>query len=311
MRRLAAPDWVTLGYLAAVTLVVLAGRPEGWGIYLAYHGLVLALVALLVHAHARYGGRLWGFLRHWYVLPLALTAFREMHYLIPAVHPFEDRRYDRILASLDRTFLGDVDAFCLSVAGRMPLLIDLLHVCYLFYFASILVPAAVLYARGGVGRAREYASVILTGLYLSYLGYFVVPAVGPHRLVPTPPERDGWILGPWARTMLISIEWEMPDAFPSGHTLVSLLVLLMSWRLHRRCFWTLLGPSAGCIAATVLLRYHYVTDLAGSLALLPVAVWAGRALHRRCERAERAAAPTSSPPPAEAGPPGEEEARGA
>lgn len=305
MRRLAAPDWVTLGYLAAVTLVVLACRPEGWGIYLAYHGLVLALVALLVHAHARYGGRFWGFLRHWYVLVLTLAAFREMHYLIPKVHPFGDRRYDRILASYDRMFLGDVDGFCLSVASWMPPLIDLLHLCYLFYFASILIPAAVLYARGELDRAREYASVILMGLYLSYLGYFAVPAVGPHRLVPTPPGLDGWILGPHARSLLVSIEWEMPDAFPSGHTLVSLLALIMSWRLHRRCFWILLGPAAGCIAATVLLRYHYVADLAGSLALLPVAVWAGRALHRQCEGTGARAAATASSLPPPAGPPGE------
>lgn len=300
MRRLAAPDWVTLGYLSAVTLIILARRPEGWGIYLAYHGLVLILVGLLVLAHTRYGGRFWGFLRHWYVLVLTLAAFREMHYLIPQVHPFDDRCYDRILASFDRKFLGDVDGFCLEVAARMPLLIDLLHACYLFYFASILIPAVVLYARGRLDPAREYASVILTGLYLSYLGYFAVPAVGPHRISPTPPSLDGWILGPHARPMLISIEWEMPDAFPSGHTLVSLLVLIMSWRLHRRCFWILLVPASGCIAATVLLRYHYVADLAGSLALLPVAIWAGRAIHRHCNPVARPGdARSSSPPPPE------------
>ena len=284
MRKLTAPDAVTLGYLGAVTAIVLAFRPAGTGIFLAYHALVFALVALLVYAHGRYGGRFWTFLRHWYVLVLAMAAFREIHYLVPRIHPFADRRCDLALGALDRSLLGDVDGFCLSLAN--PLLIDVLHLCYWFYFASILIPAAVLYARGELDRARQYAGVILAGLYLSYLGYFAVPAVGPHHFFPSrPPELDGWILGRHLHAAILSLEWEMPDAFPSGHTLVSLLVLIMSWRLHRRSFWLLLGPASGCIAATVMLRYHYAIDLAGSLALLPAALWLGTALHRRLEGA--------------------------
>ncbi len=288
MRRINAPDVVTLAYLAAVTLIVLAARPDGMGIYLAYHGLALALVALLVAAHERHGGRFWTFLRHWYVLLLALAAFREIHYLVPEVNPFDDRRFDLALAAIDRAVLGDVDGFCLRLAH--PLFIDALHLCYWFYFASILIPAAALYARGELGRAREYAAAVLAALYLSYLGYFAVPAVGPHYFFPSrPPELDGWIVGGPLHATIVSIEWEMPDAFPSGHTLVSLVVLVMSWRFCRRIFWAMLVPASGCIAATVMLRYHYVVDLAASVALLPAAVWAGTALHRRREGAGGAA----------------------
>jgi hypothetical protein len=283
MKRLAAPDVVTLAYVAAVTAIVLAFRPEGmWG-FLAYHGLGVALIALIVGAHARYGGRFWTFLRHWYVLVPAMAAFREIHYLVPRIHPFADRRYDAILASLDRRFFGDVEGFCVSLAN--PLLIDVLHVCYFLYFASLLVPGVILFFRGELDRTREYTGVILAGLYLSYLGYFAVPAVGPHRITYPPVELDGWILGAHLRALVVAMEWEMPDAFPSGHTLLSLLVLIMSWRLHRLSFWILLGPAAGCIAATAILRYHYVIDLAGSLACLPVALWGGLALHRRQETA--------------------------
>ncbi len=288
MKRLTAPDLVLLAYLAAVTLIVLVGRPEGMGIYLAYHGLALALIALLVHAHARYGGRFWTFLRHWYILVLTPAAFREMHYLIPQVHPFADRRCDRALAALDRRFLGDVDGFCLSLAN--PILIDVLSLCYWFYFASILIPVGILYARGELDRVREFAAVLLAGLFLSYLGYFAVPAVGPHHFFAVrPTELDGWILGRPLHAFLLAVEWEMPDVFPSGHTLLSLIMLVTSWRLHRRSFWALLGPASGCIAATVILRYHYVVDLAGSLAVLPLALWVGTALHRRREGANAVA----------------------
>ncbi len=282
MRRLTGPDVVTLAYLAAVTLIVLAARPAGMAVFLALHALTLILAAAVIAAHNRRGGRLWTFLRHWYVLPLTLAAFREIHYLVPRVHPFEDRRYDMALAAIDRKCLGDVDGFFLSLAN--PILVDVLHLCYWSYFAYLVIPAAVLYARGELDKARAYASVILTGLYTTYLGYFAVPAVGPHHFYPQrPPELDGWILGGHLHRLLMWMELEMPDVFPSGHTLLSLLVLLTTWRYHRRSFWFILGPASGCIAATVILRYHYVVDLVASVALLPAAYLGGTALHRRLE----------------------------
>lgn len=286
MKKLFAFDLVVLGYLAVITGVVLAARPEGAGIYLAYHLAVLVLLALLVHAYERFGGRFWTLLRYWYVVVVVLASFRELHYLVPDVHPFDDFRYDKALAALDRRWLGDVDGFVLSLAN--PFFIDVLHLCYWFYFASILIPGGVLYARGEFGKLREYVSVVLTGLYLSYLGYLAVPAVGPHHFH-RPPEMDGWVLGGPLHEALIAIEWRMPDAFPSGHALMSMVVIVLAWRHHRPTFRWIVFPAGGCILATVALRYHYVVDLAASAALLPVAVALGTALHRRWEG--RAAAP--------------------
>lgn len=280
MKRLFAFDWVILGYAAVISAVVLAAWPEGAWIYLAYHAAALVMVALILYAYERYGGRGWTLVRYWYVILVVLAAFRELHYLVPQVHPFDDRRYDRALAELDRRWLGDVDGFFVSIAH--PLFIDFLHVCYWFYFASMIIPGAVLYARGEFAKVREYVSVVLAGMFLSYLGYLVVPAVGPHWFH-RPPEMDGWILGKHFHAALIYIEWQMPDAFPSGHALLSMIVIVLSWRYHRPTFWAMVVPASGCIAATMALRYHYVVDVAASLALLPISVVLGTLLHRRLE----------------------------
>jgi membrane-associated phospholipid phosphatase len=128
-------------------------------------------------------------------------------------------------------------------------------------------------------------TVLLTGLFLSYLGYFVVPAVGPHHfLVPRPAILDGWILGGRFHAALMAAEWEMPDAFPSGHALMSMIVIVLAWRHHRRVFRWIVLPASGCILATVALRYHYVVDVVASAAVMPLALWAGRALARRREQ---------------------------
>lgn len=284
MRKLFAFDLVFLGYLAVVGLIVLAVRPPGWGIYLAYHAAAAGMVLLLAHAHDRYGGRFWKFARYWYVVPVVLGAFRELHYLLPGVHPFNDHRYDRELAEIDRKLFGDVDGFFLSAA--QPQFVDFLHACYWSYFVLVILPGAVLYFKGDLGRLREYVSAILASLFISYLGYFVVPAIGPHHFMdPRPAALDGWLIGGLMHRTLMAIEWRMADAFPSGHALLSMTVLVMCWRLQRATFWGTLVPALAVVWATMALRYHYVIDVVASVALLPVVIFLGLALNRWRENA--------------------------
>jgi len=290
--KFAAFDLVVLGYIGVVTAIVLAFRPEGSLYYLGYHALAASLVVLVVAAHERMGGRLWTFCRYWYVLFMCGAAFREMHYLIPQVHPFASHRFDRILADLDRRWFGDVDGFFLSWPVGI---YDLLHLCYWFYFISTLILGGALYARKEWDKLRQYLAVVLTGLFLSYLGYFLVPAVGPHHfLSPRPPQLNGLLVGERLHAAILAAELTMPDAFPSGHALVSMIVIVMSWRLHRPTFRIVVGPSAGCVIATMALRYHYVVDVLASVAILPAAVCAGMAINRWWET-RAAAAPEPTP----------------
>jgi hypothetical protein len=291
IKKLAAFDLVVLGYIGIVTAVVLAFRPEGSLFYLGYHALAACMVALVVVAYERIGGKIWTFCRYWYVLFLCAGAFREMHYLIPDVHPFSTHHFDKVLAGLDHRWFGDVDGFFLS----WPLaLYDLLHLCYWFYFASTLILGGVLYARKEWDKLREYLAVVLTALFLSYLGYFLVPAVGPHHFItPRPPQLNGLLVGERLHRAILAAEWEMPDAFPSGHALVSMIVIVMAWRLSRPTFRIVVGPSVGCVIATMALRYHYVVDVLASAAILPAAVCFGLALNRWWTRRGAATDPTS------------------
>src|SRR5687767_5422424 len=135
----------------------------------------------------------------------------------------------------------------------------------------------MLHARGDWEKLSEYVTVVLVALLISYLGYFVVPAVGPHHFFPKRPELlDGWLIGGWMHRTISALELRMADAFPSGHTLMSLVLLFLAKRhFPARVFWIVLPSAAGCVAATMLLRYHYVVDVLASFALFPFAVWLG------------------------------------
>ena len=284
MRKLLAFDLVVLAYAGIISAIVLAARPEGAWIYLAYHALVIAMMALVIHAQHRYGGPFWTVARYWYVVPVVLAAFRELHFLIPDVRPFNDWRFDRALAAADARWFGDLNGFVLGALN--PVGVDLLHLCYWFYFFSMIITGAAIQRRGDYPHLREYATIVLTGLFLSYLGYFVVPAVGPHHFLhPRPAILDGWILGRPLHAALMAAEWEMPDAFPSGHALLSMMVMVLGWRWHRPVFRWMVVPASGCLVATVALRYHYGVDVLGSLLFLPVALWAGQTFARWREKA--------------------------
>ena len=131
-----------------------------------------------------------------------------------------------------------------------------------------------------LARLKESAAVLFSGWYLSYLGYVVLPALGPHHVVDGPriPELDGSLWGGFFHHLLMELEGEMPDAFPSGHALVSILTLYLAWRHKRKLFWGLLTFGIGCVLATVYLRYHYVVDVIGSIALAPISMVIGRVL---------------------------------
>ena len=293
MKRLFAFDLVILAYLAIVSVIVLLYRPDGWWIFLSYHLAIASLITMVVYAHDRFGGRFWEILRYWYAIPVVLCTFRELHYLFvnPGCPPFDSPRFDHLLGAFDQAMFGDVDAFFLAIA--QPQLIDFLHLCYMSYFILIVAPAVVPFCLGERERVREAIAITVAGLYLSYLGYFLVPAVGPHHFfAERPGELDGWILGGFMYKGLMWMELRTPDAFPSGHTLASVVALVVSWRNHRPTFWVLLVPALGLVWATMALRYHYVVDVVAGLALVPLAVIIGMKIHAWCEASSTGKAPS-------------------
>jgi uncharacterized membrane protein (DUF4010 family) len=207
-----------------------------------------------------------------------------LKYLVPEVHPFDDLGFDRALAALDARWFGDVFGFWRRLAWAP--LIDVLHVCYWSYFVLPIVLGVGLWRRGEMARFREVVAVLLVAWYLSYFGYVAVPAVGPHHAVDgaRDPAFDGALFGGPLHALLMRLEGRMPDAFPSGHALIAMVALLLAWRHHRTLFWWLLPFAAGLWLATMALRYHYVVDVVGSIAILPVAMVGGRFLVRALDR---------------------------
>lgn len=176
-------------------------------------------------------------------------------------------RWDAALAAADLRLLGELPARWRGLLGRPAWLSDLASAAYFSYY---LLPVAMVLALTRAGRRAELDRLqlaIAATLLLSYLGYFLFPATGP-RVAAADAEL---VLGGGApsralRAFLSAAEANLLDAFPSGHTALSLVLLFHGSRLFPRWRLPLLAAVAGIVFSTVYLSLHYVVDLlAGAL----------------------------------------------
>ncbi|MBI3184600.1 MAG: phosphatase PAP2 family protein [Myxococcales bacterium] len=183
---------------------------------------------------------------------------------------------DELLARLDRLlFFGRDPVLELEAIVSRPLS-EWLTFCYAFYAPIFPLCFAVLYAKPSPGPFRELSFALCLTLAIGYVGYTLVPAIGPVFTQEFSVSLEGYYSG-WMREKLLD-RFRVPrDCFPSLHTAVSLVFLWACWRHARRLFWALL-PFVGLIPfACVYLRYHYVVDvLAGALLAILTCSAAGR-----------------------------------
>ncbi len=278
-------DLLVAAYSVVLLVVLMALAPRlTWQL-----GFVLLhVVSLLV---ARWGARAWptavGLRRvvvDFYPMVLVPLCFAELAFVIRGAYP--DLLYDAALQRLDVAMFGS-DPLLWFDGWRQPWLTELLFLCYLsFYFLPPWV-CVYLYRRRDPRFslvAFEYVGCFL----LSYLGYLLVPAIGPRFFLTGVEPLHGLLLFDWLMHAMNTLEAGARDCFPSGHTAVTLLVIVHAVRFARPLCVVLLPVSAGLLLATVYLRLHYVIDLlAGALLAVSVLVCfplLDRAWQRRRQR---------------------------
>jgi membrane-associated phospholipid phosphatase len=203
-------------------------------------------------------------------IPVVPFIFLNLGRLIPLVN---GNVYDAQLERLDRRLLGPEIQAALYALPLPGWLADVLTLAYsTFFFLPIVLLVALAHRRDPL-TARAVTAIILTFL-VSYAGYFVVPAYGPRATVAQ--ERyatlPAGLVGEPIRDLLDHWEKTKTDAFPSGHTMVTLAVLLLARRRARDLYNIMLPVGALLIAATVLLTYHYVVDVLAAPPLLAAAL---------------------------------------
>ena len=231
--------------------------------------------------------------RRFFLLPAIFFIYAQAHLYVTHVNP---RDFDEALARWDFALFG-VNPTEWIYQFAHPALTEFLQICYFLYFWIPVAIGAELYATRPTQLYIRYALYVACVSYALYIGYFFMPAIGPcftlHDFSALNSELPGIFLteplraivnnGSGAGTPTPHLTAHR-NCMPSGHTMVTLLNMLVAFRWRSRYRWAYLLVGSGIIVSTVYLRYHYVVDLLAGAAVTLAAVVGGRILERQFQK---------------------------
>jgi len=289
-----------ISYLAPVDIVsimfmlfliglnlIFFGRVSVWLEIIIIDLVVIAVIFLLAYlAETKKTKWLIG-LHRFYSYPFILFVFKEIYLMVQPIHPVD---YDWLFISIDHWLFG-VNPTQWAAHFAYPILTEIFQIAYFSYYILFLVLGIELFSRYTIDEFDHGAFLVVYGFYLSYIGYFLLPAVGPrftlHNFYALNQELPGLFFTTPIRNFINAgesisstlpnvIQFVQRDVFPSGHTQLTLIVVYLGHQYRLKSRWIITVLATLLIISTVYLRYHYVIDLIGGVILFLFTVWSGR-----------------------------------
>jgi len=289
LRNFNPTDIVVVSFYIILTLITVSFsfRIEKWILLLFLYFLIILFVFLISRKAAKSEKRLWENVHFYYVVPLIFITFKVIYVLISSIHSTD---YDQLLIEMDRfLFGGDPTVFLFQFSH--PVLTELLQIAYGTFFFLPIILGAEFHLKKEYTKFQFIVFSVVLGFFLSYLGYFILPAVGPrftlHDFDMTNTELPGLLLTNFLREVVNAgesipsgipnpIDFVQRDVFPSGHTQMTLIVMYLAVKLKSKNKWFFLIDGTLLLFATVYLRYHYVVDLIGGLIFMIITMILGK-----------------------------------
>lgn len=289
LKSLNATDLVVVIFYLFLTVmnVIFHARVAEWRILVAGNFMIIAFVFTVAQLAKNTKNELWNQIHYWYLAPLILLTFKEIYLM---VQPIRMQDYDYLLIQADRFIFGFDPTLALYKIAN-PYLTEFLQIVYgSFYFLPIILGLDLLLKK----KEEEFnysLFAVVFGFFLSYVGYFLLPAIGPrftlHDFLKTNEELPGLFLTNFLRevvnkgesirsTMANAADVVQRDVFPSGHTQMTLIVMYLSYKFKTNSRYFLIPTGIALIFSTVYLRYHYAIDLMGGLAFMILTMWSGK-----------------------------------
>jgi len=250
--------WLRLGLAAGFA------RWDG----LAFLGLIAVNAGLIAWCSARETELRWRLRLLFY--PLAMNAaYMLMRTAVPAFHPGLE---DAALQALDGRLVG------VNLSLRLepfvhPAATEALSFCYILFMPYLLF-SCLWYFLGDLKTLKKSYSGLFTLYGIGFLGYTLVPALGPY-LAMADQFKAALVGGPVTalNTQMVVTGSNRVDVFPSLHCAVSCYFLFFDRRhkpLRYKCY---LVPCVGLWLSTIYLRYHYAVDVVLGFALAAFSLW--------------------------------------
>lgn len=252
-------DYVNIGYYFLSIFIVLFFYVDIPKPNLLISMYLIFIIASIYIIKSENKNRYLLLLRYFYPFIFLSFVFESLGFIVPFINPHNK---DYILAHADRFIFGKDLCLILNFLNVKGVT-DYLQLSYITYYFLPLFLAIYLYKKHQTKALNQSLFAISLGYYVSYLGYMILPAVGPRYtfgyLYRMP--IHGWYIYDAIHPMLNSLEHIKQDCFPSGHVELSLLTLLLFKDVNKKISLIILPIVLSLILSTVVLRYHYGTDV--------------------------------------------------
>ena len=246
--RLHSADVLIIGFFCLLTVIniVFSSRIPYWGLMILINCFVVTFICLLAWARGVTGSPVLAIIHDWHVAPTVFFTFKELYYMIKPLHGGRD--YDDVLIAADRWLFGQDPTLWLAQYAT-PWLTEILQIAYTLFYVLFIVLGVELYRRRTLDLFEYFMFTCVYGFFLSYIGYFFLPAVGPrftlHSFSALDHDLPGLLLTPYLRWFVnfggsvpmgvpdaVAIAGTQRDVFPSGHTMMTLVLMYLSTRYN-------------------------------------------------------------------------------
>ena len=276
--NLYAIDLLIISFATLLTLlnIIFASKVDAWINHIFYNTLFSIFILFIANINAANKSPFWEQLHDWYILPTIFISFKEIYFMVKPIAGVDSDQY---LIAIDKFIFG-INPTQYLYQFSNPILTEVLQIAYsTFFFLPIILIVELQFKKELLNFKFSEFSITL-GFVLSYIGYFLVPAIGPrftlHNFEMTNIELPGIWLTNYLREIINAaesvpngtlnpIEVVQRDVFPSGHTLMTLIVMYLSYKFKTKFRYFIYPTGTLLIFATVYLRYHYVIDVIAGL----------------------------------------------
>lgn len=273
---------------------------NSWSLFIAFANPLSALIFLaLGYWESNSTSNLSRFVHRFAIIPLVYFMYQEVMVFLPYLNRPD---YDLMFISWDRILLGGHDISQLMYSVSSPALTEYFQIVYYCFFYLQILHSVEWWLRGNDSNVRFVGRTITFSFFLSYLAYVFFPAIGPRFTLHDFNFNDLELPGIWLTQtfrefinngggIIAGVDPRLTvhrDCFPSGHTWITVMNIVLSFQLGSKFRWFFLVVGGSLIFATLYLRYHYLVDvlagMVGCLICLHVEPHISRFLRKRIDK---------------------------
>lgn len=293
LKKIRLVDSVTILALAILNLLhfIFPDKVLYWKLF---SFLNLTFIFLIIYSSQKNNNfsKFFYLLWQWYPIVSILYIFKQSYFMVHQINPND---YDWLLIKIDKIIFG-VDPTVWIGKFANPILTEILQLAYVSYYFILFSVVAELFLRKKFSEFYDTGFLICYGFYLSYIGYFLLPAVGPrftlHDFNLLNSELPGIFFTESIRNFIDAaesiptqitnaIDFVQRDVFPSGHVQLSLVAIYCAFKYKLSVRWIIIILGALLIISTIYLRYHYAIDVIFGIIFFIFTIWSGKRLEEK------------------------------